>query len=218
MNKKVLTPFVSFLSAFSFIPTLLSLTSCNKDKFIETTMIYSEQNFTNYLKDHHTIYNEPLDENDTSEQIKDYFIANNRVSGKNLILSTIMTLGGNLLGLDLINGAKIKIGYNNNTCFVRLESDVVDLNQSGKVYKSGTYIQHSFYKDKIISKTEVIFSIVNNQDSKKYNNLHEANLLESKMLDSGIYIDEETNYLTFAFDYRISESPGRSYRFYFEPS
>jgi hypothetical protein len=215
LNKKAL-PLSLGLLAIPFASSILSLTSCNKSEFNETTISFSDQKFQNYLETHHTVFNEPLDiTTATSEQIKDYFFTNNRITGKNLAILAVSALQKQVLvsmPSNYIDGVKIKIGYNDKSCFARLESDFsLSETQTTYVYKSGSYVGFSILNDRITSKGEVIFSINDNDDSVERITRYDSKVLLSEI--SNFIISKEEEYLVLECwaHYKVDAGGNASY-------
>jgi hypothetical protein len=83
-------------------------------------MNYTSEDFNTYLQRNHTKFNNPI-ENISSDKLKDYFFKNDRLPGKNLAITTLLLLF--MYSPSEWYGADIKIGYNSNSCYVRLESN-----------------------------------------------------------------------------------------------
>jgi hypothetical protein len=132
------------LLVVSIIPTVL-LTSCNEDKYTETSMEFSETNFEDYLDKNHTVFNEQLDSY-TSDGVKDYFFKHNRITGKNLIYTVGEKLATKIgYVFSGFAGANVKFGYNSNSCYIKLESDFTINNGYGEtIYKKDdTFVEAS---------------------------------------------------------------------------
>jgi hypothetical protein len=179
--------------------SLLSLTSCKEDSFVETTMIFNEENIDKFLEKNHTVFEQPLAANANYEQIKDYFFTQNRIPGKNLTYLAISAFAEEIDfdDIDKVTDLKIKIGYNSHTCYAKLESDITTFEDdaSKRVIKSGTYSEFSFYPNGFSYDAKIISSITigNEQRYTKYEQQGENKVILSLSEISSFILYKDDN-------------------------
>jgi hypothetical protein len=143
INKKILfRPLTIGLLTASVFPISLSLTSCNNDKFTETTIVMDSGSLSNYFETNHAEFDDPITSL-TSNDLKNYFFKENRLPGKNLILTSYYFLSQTV---STSENTKVKFSYNSNTCNVKLESNVESKNGS-HITKSGSYANTAVKKN-----------------------------------------------------------------------
>ncbi|MDR2653852.1 MAG: hypothetical protein LBB39_00895 [Mycoplasmataceae bacterium] len=178
MNKKVFLPLTLGLVAVSFISFAYSLTSCNKDSYKETTLILNRDSCIDFVAKNHITYNDTIPSL-SSNDLKDYFFMHNRLPGINLVRTAISVLGA------WINNIELKIGYNSNSCYAELKSDVTS---DGITRKKGSYGKVKVTQS--LATHETSYSDSNGDETETFNAVLDKSLTD---LDLSVSYNKESD-------------------------